>query len=202
LETRSLELGDYVSVEFCMEAAPNPGPERRRGLPESLLEAFDSARLSDAEAAVFLLKAKFGEGYAPPPATGAIFSDVHVGDPEAAWIEESSRLGFTEGCGGGRYCPSRSVTRAEAAVLLLKAKHGSGYVPPPCAGVFSDVHCPSRYADWIEQLYRERITAGCRLSPRQYCPDDVSSRSQMLILLAKTINYDDPRPSASPPATE
>jgi hypothetical protein len=202
LETRSLELGDYVSAEFCMEAAANPGAARRRGLPESLLEAYDSARLSGAEAAVFLLKAKFGDGYAPPPATGAVFSDVRVGDPEAAWIEESSRLGFTEGCGGGRYCPRRSVTRAEAAVLLLKGEHGSGYVPPRCAGVFSDVPCPSRYADWIEQLYQERITAGCGLSPRKYCPDDVSSRGQMLTLLANTINHDDPRSSASPPAAE
>ncbi|HEY1434986.1 MAG TPA: hypothetical protein VGG65_06395 [Thermoanaerobaculia bacterium] len=27
--------------------------------------------------------------------------------------------------------------------------HGPTYAPPTCAGVFSDVACPSLFADWI-----------------------------------------------------
>ena len=47
------------------------------------------------------------------------------------------------------------------AVFLLKIEHGSSYVPPVCAGIFGDVSCPSLFADWVEQLFAEGITAGC-----------------------------------------
>ena len=47
------------------------------------------------------------------------------------------------------------------AVLLLKAQHGSGYVPPPCVGAFGDVPCPGPFTNWIEQLAVEGIAAGC-----------------------------------------
>ncbi len=47
------------------------------------------------------------------------------------------------------------------AAFLLKAKHGSSYVPPGCTAVFPDVACPSLFADWIEQLFAEGITGGC-----------------------------------------
>ena len=54
------------------------------------------------------------------------------------------------------------------AVFLLKAKHGSTYVPPPCTGDFPDVACPSTFADWIEQLAAEGVTGGC--GGGDYCP--------------------------------
>ena len=54
------------------------------------------------------------------------------------------------------------------AVFLLKAKHGSSYVSPPCDGDFNDVTCPSTFADWIEQLAAEQITGGC--GGGNYCP--------------------------------
>ena len=47
------------------------------------------------------------------------------------------------------------------AVFLLKIEHGSSYVPPACVALFADVECPSLFADWIEQLFAEGITAGC-----------------------------------------
>ena len=47
------------------------------------------------------------------------------------------------------------------AVFLLKIEHGPAYVPPACQALFGDVFCPSFFADWIEQLYNEGITAGC-----------------------------------------
>jgi hypothetical protein len=68
-------------------------------------------------------------------------------NPYAAWIEQLYNEGITAGCapappgGKPRYCPDAPVTRAEMAVFLLKIKHGAGYVPPPCAGIFDDVTC-------------------------------------------------------------
>ncbi len=81
--------------------------------------------ITRAQMAVFLLKAKFGAAHVPPPATGTVFNDVHVGDFAAAWIEELAGFQITGGCGGGNYCPNAPVTRAQMSVFLLKTEHGS-----------------------------------------------------------------------------
>ncbi len=96
------------------------------------------------------------------------------------------RAGITAGCGGGNYCVSKAVTRVQMAVFLLKAKHGSSYVPPGCTGTFVDVPCPSTYADWIERLSAEGITAGCGVGI--YCPSNPVRRDQMAVFLRKTKN--------------
>ena len=70
------------------------------------------------------------------------------------------------------------------AVFLLKAKHGSGYVPPPCDGDFDDVPCPSTFANWIEQLAEEDITGGCGGS--NYCPGNNNTRGQMAVFIVLT----------------
>jgi hypothetical protein len=93
--------------------------------------------------------------------------------------------GITAGCGGGDYCPSSPVTRAQTAVFLLKSEHGSSYLPPACTGIFSDVPCPSQFADWIEQLFNEGVTAGC--GGGNYCPGSSVTRAQMAVFLLKTL---------------
>ena len=70
--------------------------------------------------AIFLLRAKYGSAYVPPPATGAIFSDVGAQAFAAAWIEQLSKEGITGGCGGGGFCPNAGVTRAEMAIFLVR----------------------------------------------------------------------------------
>jgi lysozyme len=75
---------------------------------------------SRAEMAVFLLKLKYGAGYTPPEAQGNILSDVPVDYWAAAWIEKLVADGISSGCGEGKFCPNRSITRAEMAVLLNK----------------------------------------------------------------------------------
>ncbi len=137
-----------------------------------------------AQMAVFLLKARFGPAFTPPPAIGTVFTDVSTGTFGAAWIESLSGFKVTGGCGSGMYCPNNPVTRAQMAVFLLKSKHGSAYVPPACTGVFTDVACPSGFADWIEQLGAEGITGGC--GGGNYCPDDPNTRGQMAVFLVKT----------------
>ena len=74
------------------------------------------------------------------------------------------------------------------AVFLLKAKHGSSYVPPACAGVFDDVACPEAAVDSIERLAAEQITGGCSGMPPLYCPDNSSTRGQMAVFITKTFN--------------
>lgn len=69
--------------------------------------------------AIFLLRAKYGNTYTPPPATG-VFSDVPADYWAAAWIEQLAAEGITGGCGGGNYCPKTIVNRAQMAVFLVK----------------------------------------------------------------------------------
>jgi hypothetical protein len=78
------------------------------------------AAITRAQMAVFLLRAHYGSGYAPPPASGARFSDVGAQDFAAAWIEQLAADGITGGCGGGRYCPDATVSREQMAVFLQR----------------------------------------------------------------------------------
>lgn len=73
-----------------------------------------------AQMAIFLLRTKLGSTYTPPPATGLIFSDVHVGDFAADWIEELSRQGGVAAgnCGAGKYCPNDPTTRGQMAGFM------------------------------------------------------------------------------------
>ena len=139
-----------------------------------------------AQMAVFLMKGKLGATNLAPPATGTVFNDVHIGDFAADWIEKLAGFQVTAGCGNGNYCPNDPVTRAQMAVFLLKAEHGSAYTPPPAIGVFGDVAPGSFAADWIEDLYNHSITAGCSTSPLLYCPDNPNTRGQMAVFLVKT----------------
>lgn len=113
-------------------------------------------------------------------------------------IVNVTRAQVSAGCGGDNFCPDSSLTRAQMAVFLLKAKHGFGY-PPPLAtgGFFSDVHAGDFAADWIEELYIEGVTSGCSGTPpancspqgnptAQYCPGDPILRQQMAVFLLKS----------------
>ncbi len=117
----------------------------------------------------------------------ADFADVPQSSAFHAPVETIIRDGITAGCGGGNYCPSASITRAQMAVFLLRAEHGSAYVPPPATGtVFGDVHQGDFAADWIEQLYAEGITGGCQAgTPPKYCPSSSVTRGQMSVFLLK-----------------
>jgi glucose/arabinose dehydrogenase len=72
-----------------------------------------------APMAKFLLRAHDGSSYQPPPAQG-VFTDVPASSPFAAWIEELSARGITTGCGGGKFCPNSTVTRAQMAAFLAR----------------------------------------------------------------------------------
>jgi hypothetical protein len=134
--------------------------------------------------AALVLKALYGLCYVPPPCTGQ-FDDVPCPSTFAAWIEAFANEGITGGCGNGNtYCPQNPVRRDQMAVFLLKAEHGADYAPPACTGLYSDVPCPSFFANWIEQLATEQITSGC--GGGKYCPTDSITRGQMAVFLVKT----------------
>jgi len=140
-----------------------------------------------AQMAVFLLKGMHGSSYTPPAVgAGSGFTDVATDYWAAAWIKQLAAEGITGGCGAGIYCPDATVTRAQMAIFLLKAKHGSSYSPPIATGVFTDVPVGYWADKWIEQLASEGITGGCGTGI--YCPDNSVTRAQMAVFLVKTFN--------------
>jgi hypothetical protein len=114
-----------------------------------------------------------------------------------AWrfIEAVRIAGVMADCGGANFCPNDVVTRGSMALLLLKAKEGAGYVPPPCTTAsFNDLPCSDPLAPWVEELVRRGVTAGC--GNGNYCPTNPVTRNQMAVFLIKTVEG----PSYVPPA--
>jgi hypothetical protein len=170
---------DYIDAVF--NAGVTAGCDVRLYCP--------TAPTTRGQMAVFLLKASQGSGYTPPPCTGMLFQDVPcTGGAFDPWIEDLANRGITGGCqvSPPLYCPAATVTRAQMSAFLLKTEHGSSYVPPACVGMFTDVACPSLFADWIEQLANEGVTAGC--GGGHFCPNDPNTRAQMAVFLTKTFN--------------
>lgn len=145
--------------------------------------------------AIFILRSKHGGSYQPPPATG-IFVDVAT-DFYTPWIEALYNQGIVKDddlsqrcsqAAGRSFCPDASVTRAEMAPMLLRAKLGGSYTPPQATGVFSDVSptTPFDYRPWIEDLYNRRIVSGCSNTSLAYCPTSFVTRGEMSVMLVRT----------------
>ncbi len=142
-----------------------------------------------AQMAVFLLRSREGSSYAPPTATGGVFNDVAAESFAAAYIEALSTEGITGGCDtNGNYCPTMNINRAMMAVFLLRAKHGTGYLPPDVgdSSGFNDVPVDFWAAAWIKQLAAEGIAAGC--GGGNYCPTGKVTRAQMAVFLVATFS--------------
>ena len=196
-----------------MKSNPSPGPNRpspsndarrRRGsissLGASVILAIAAACLLDVTSALqrrdrtaAVQNARLG-----PRAAGGLSVAAFGGPYQRGSALFGGGQGFSDDRASGAaardsvpavpidYCPDAPVTRAQMAVFLLRAEHGSGYAPPKCTGVFQDVSCPDAFAvDWIEELASETVTGGCSVSPPEYCPDAPVTRAQMAVFLLK-----------------
>ncbi len=173
----SASRGDYRYVETVFHHGITSGCGTGVFCPD--------ASVSRAQMTVFLLRAEHGSAYAPPPATGQVFSDVPANAFAASWIERLAAEGITAGCGNGtKFCPTDPVTRAQMAAFLLKTEHGSSWTPPPATGEFTDVPISNPFAPWVEAFKDEGVTAGC--GGGAYCPNQATRRGQMAIFLTKT----------------
>jgi hypothetical protein len=134
--------------------------------------------------AVFVLVAKEGSGYVPPPCTTPAFPDVPPSNPFCAWIEELGRRGVVTGCGGGNYCPTAPVSREQMAVFVLRMLEPA-LGPPACVlPVYSDVPASSPFCRWIEELTRRGVVTGC--GGGNYCPTASVTREQMGVFIGVT----------------
>jgi hypothetical protein len=113
---------------------------------------------------------------------GGSFADAPAALPFYADIEAILHHGVAAGCGGGDYCPGDPLTRAGAAVLLLRAAE---VTPPDCAAgneMFpEDVPESDEFCPWVEDAVTRQIMAGC--GPDRFCPDLPVTREQMAVFL-------------------
>ena len=114
------------------------------------------------------------------------FNDVLPVDWSWKSVEALVASGVTDGCGDGNFCPERSTTRSEMAVLLIRAQSDLSYAPPAASGVFMDVEETYWAAGWIEELYALGITIGCEDNPLLYCPENPVSRAEMAVFLLRS----------------
>lgn len=106
-----------------------------------------------------------------PPA----FEDL-TGVPGAALIEEMHREGFVAGCSTEppAFCPDREITRAEIAVLLVRAERGSDF--EPAAAPDAD--------HWGDPWLAEAERLGLMQPVPDGHQDDPATRADVVILLA------------------
>jgi hypothetical protein len=112
----------FQDVPASYWAAPSIEQIYRDGFTSGCRQGFycPTNSLNRSEMAVFLVRAKHGASYVPPPATGTVFADVPATFWAAPYIEQIYRDGITAGCGGGNYCPAGIVSREQMAAFLAR----------------------------------------------------------------------------------
>jgi len=130
-----------------------------------------------------ILRVEHGDDYIPPAATHN-FADM-AGNPLEPWADQAYSEGLTSGCTTTpqrNFCPNNTITRAEIVIFLLRAKHGGSYTPPAASHYFADMN--GNWAEaWADQAYREGITTGCSINPRNFCPTSVVTRDTNAVFL-------------------
>jgi hypothetical protein len=115
------------------------------------------------------------------------FVDVPTTHPNYADIETIYWHRVTQGCLASplTYCPTGTVSRAEMAVFIERAKQGPTFTGTATGTVFADVPAGWWAGGLIEKLYADGITAGCAVSPNRFCPDGKVTRAEMAIFLMR-----------------
>ena len=94
--------------------------------------------------------------------------------------------------------PHKADTDGDRFTDGEEVRFGSNPLDPNSrpVGTFADV--PSSHWAWrlIEAIYGARITAGCEVNPRRYCPTATVTRSQMAVFLCKAAGKGPLMPSA------
>jgi len=112
------------------------------------------------------------------------FADIggspFIGD--IAWLQDQ---GISNGCGGGLFCPSGTVSREQMASFLARALK----LPPPTRDHFSDDAGSIHEAD-INRVADAEITLGCTDDGR-YCPKAPVTRAQMAAFLDRALRLPD-----------
>ena len=133
--------------------------------------------------AVWLVRVVDGED--PKPLSASRFADVDAGQWWATHAERLAELGITVGCARepAQYCPDDPVTRAQMATFLKRAFVLDPAVPRGFADTDGSVHEAA-----IDSLHAAGITMGCSTEPLRFCPNQATTRGQMVLFLERVRN--------------
>lgn len=116
------------------------------------------------------------------------FSDVGRSHTHYDVIEDVAERGIAYGCAPGRYCPSRTLTRAEMASFLQRAFE----VPDAPGHAFTDLG-GTAHAGAIAAIAAAGLTQGCR--ENAYCPEQPVTRAQMAAFLQRALDLAPTQPA-------
>ncbi len=116
------------------------------------------------------------------------YADVSEDHPGFGAIEAASHHNWIGGCAADRFCPEDHLTRAQAASVIYKALGFS----PSSVGSMSDLN--GHWAkEAVETVVSSGLMVGCTAD--LFCPDEVLSRAQAAVVIAKAVNLESVRPS-------
>ena len=120
-----------------------------------------------------------GDPSRTPSGSSGPFSDIYgsVFYDDILWLHDA---GITGGCGGGRFCPDGSVTRAQMASFLVRALD----LPDAAEDHFWDDGASMHEPD-INALHEAGITGGC--GEGRFCPKEAVTRAEMATFLARAL---------------
>jgi hypothetical protein len=139
--------------------------------------------------AIFMVRAIYGSDNFPYSAT-PWFADVPVDGNGFKWIQKMFELGITGGCslvnGVRNYCPNDTITRAQMAIFLMRARYGSAGPPDfPATPSFTDEPATdTSYFKWIQRMKLDGITGGCGTGTT-YCPGSPVIRGDIAIFIMR-----------------
>jgi len=139
---------------------------------------------------------------------GSIFSDVPASHWAYADVEKLYQGGYVVGCQATpqrKYCPEAMLSRAEAAVFVVRGVRSASFTPPqPAQTAFTDVSLSHWAVEWIEQLRQDGFTSGCATGPLRFCAETPHTRAEATVFFVRMLRGKDYLPSepASLPYTD
>ncbi len=107
-------------------------------------------------------------------------------------IRELHALGYLYGCDYRKACPTRLLTRGEAAALVSRILR----LPPPSKDYFNDDQ-GSTFENVINRLAESGIAKGCDPPLNsQFCPDRTMTRAEFAAMLTRGLGLPGPAPDA------
>ena len=146
--------GTHRGIPQICRTIPSRGISRRVRLRSRLLGAL---------VLIALVAAPAGARAADDVPPGGFFVDDDGSTHEPA-INALAAAGFTDGCGEGRFCPEKVVTRGQMATFLARVLDLDDARPAP----FDDV-TGSAHRKGIDRVFASGITKGC--TETSFCPE-------------------------------
>ena len=150
------------------------------GCDTSPLKYCPSSNTSRADMAVLLLRAMGHGGHLP--SYQGYFSDVPSGMWYTGYVEHLKQHGVTSGYDDGTFRPGASVSRAEAAVFIIRAL-GETPLNPPTGAKFADVPASHWAAPYIEQAAKWGIVGG--YGDGTFRPNAPLARDEAAVLITR-----------------